>query len=324
MTCRTNGGISALSFIIRRTPEVIPKFLSKFDSSITVNEHEIGDVDCEIKLDFRLLVPNTERGETELLLSFIEVGQKRVLKHPLCETFLFLKWRRIRKFFLFSLLYHAIYVLLFTMYILGVYDKDCNEPSEAKLSQCLAASYVAPVGYAVIFMNLTLLAKEFFQVFLFNFNFYVLNIYSRVFSDGTWIFKLCTLLGKLGAVGNYCRGILMCCKYLYHNIIISTIITFLKTPSAMTSGDITSVTEKPSVMTSGDITSVPEKPSAVTSGDITSVPVWQHHVAAIVIFLVWLELMMLVGRFPIFGLYVQMFTKGMYEVMCDYYVSLRK
>lgn len=31
--------------------------------------------------------------------------------------------------------------------------------------------------------------------------------------------------------------------------------------------------------------------------------------AAIVIFLVWVELMMIVGRFPIFGLYVQMFTK---------------
>lgn len=165
MTCRTNGGISALSFIIRRTPEVIPKFLNKFDSSITVNEHEIGDVDCEIKLDFRLLVPNTERGETELLLAFIEVGQKRILKHPLCETFLFLKWRRIRKFFLFSLLYHAIYVLLFTLYILGVYDKDCNSTMNFGLTQCLASSYVAPVGYAVIFMNLTLLAKEFFQVF---------------------------------------------------------------------------------------------------------------------------------------------------------------
>lgn len=37
---------------------------------------------------------------------------------------------------------------------------------------------------------------------------------------------------------------------------------------------------------------------------------WQHHVAAVVIFLAWLELMMLVGRFPIFGLYVQMFTTG--------------
>jgi hypothetical protein len=37
---------------------------------------------------------------------------------------------------------------------------------------------------------------------------------------------------------------------------------------------------------------------------------WQFHVAGIVVFLVWLELMMLVGRFPMFGLYVQMFTKG--------------
>lgn len=37
---------------------------------------------------------------------------------------------------------------------------------------------------------------------------------------------------------------------------------------------------------------------------------WQFHVAGIVIFLVWLELMMLVGRFPVFGLYIQMFTKG--------------
>lgn len=168
MTCRTNGGVSALSFIIRRTPEVIPKFLNKFDSSISVNEHEIGDVDCEIKMDFRLLVPNMERGETELLLSFIEVGQKRVLKHPLCETFLFLKWRRIRKFFLFSLLYHAIYVLLFTLYILGVYDKDCNSTMNIGLTQCLASSHVAPVGYAVIFVNFTLLAKEFFQVAIFH------------------------------------------------------------------------------------------------------------------------------------------------------------
>lgn len=158
---------------MRRTPEVIPKFLAKFDSSIKVNEHEIGDVDCEIKLDFRLLVPNTERGETELLLSFIEVGKKRILKHPLCETFLFLKWRRIRKFFLFSLFYHAIYVLLFTIYILGVYERDClnkdrEDDEEVKSikseEECNVPYYVPPVGYLVIFMNLILLAKEFFQV----------------------------------------------------------------------------------------------------------------------------------------------------------------
>lgn len=171
ITARTNGGVTALSFMVRRTPEVIPKFLNNFDSSVKVNEHEIGDVDCEIKLDFNRLVPCMERGETELLLAFIEVGQKRVLKHPLCETFLFLKWRRIRKFFLFSLFYHAIFVLLFTMYVLAVYDKDCPPIKRRKVTKdiegiwkCRVSFYVAPVGYAVFLLNMLLLAKEFFQV----------------------------------------------------------------------------------------------------------------------------------------------------------------
>lgn len=146
---------------------MIPKFLSKFDSSIKVNEHEIGDVDCEIKIDFRLLVPNTKRGETELLLAFIEVGQKRVLKHPLCETFLFLKWHRIRKFFLFSLFYHAIFVMVFTLLIIGVYEQEC--PGSESMTRifnedCKTPDYVQPVGYFVVFMNLLLLIKEFYQM----------------------------------------------------------------------------------------------------------------------------------------------------------------
>lgn len=165
ITARTNGGISALSFIVRRTPEVIPKYLSKFDTSIKVNEHEIGDVDCEIKLNFRCLVPNHDRGETELLLAFIEVGQKRILKHPLCETFLFLKWRRIRKFFLFSLFYHATYVLLFTMYVLGIYVNHCRHlkphPEEDK---CESPFYIAVIGYVVLGLNCVVLTKEIFQV----------------------------------------------------------------------------------------------------------------------------------------------------------------
>ncbi|XP_057377484.1 transient receptor potential channel pyrexia-like [Daphnia carinata] len=35
---------------------------------------------------------------------------------------------------------------------------------------------------------------------------------------------------------------------------------------------------------------------------------WQHHLAAIVVVVAWINLMMHVGRFPVFGLYVQMFT----------------
>lgn len=170
ITARTSGGVTALTFIVRRTPDVIPKFLSKFDESIKVNDHEIGDVDCEMKLDFRILVPNFECSESDLLLAFIDVGKKRILKHPLCETFLFLKWRRIRKFFLIGLFYHAVYVLLFTILVSTVYDKNCwkteGESDVKEKEYCAMPSYIIPVGYSVILLNTILLAKEFFQVSL--------------------------------------------------------------------------------------------------------------------------------------------------------------
>lgn len=140
--------------------------MAKFNAAVKVNDHEIGDVDCEIKLDFRVLVPNFEQGETALLLAFIEVGQKNVLKHPLSETFLFLKWRRIRKFFLFSLFYHFIFVLMFTIYILGVYVRDCDKDDDitSENTDCRAPTYIVPVGYVVILLNMILLLKEVFQV----------------------------------------------------------------------------------------------------------------------------------------------------------------
>lgn len=47
---------------------------------------------------------------------------------------------------------------------------------------------------------------------------------------------------------------------------------------------------------------------------------WQHDVATVTIFIAWLELMMILGRFPTFGLYVQMFTTGWFYM--DSYVKI--
>lgn len=245
VTARTNGGISVLSFITRRTPDVIPKYISKLDSSIKLTDHEIGDVDCELKLDFRILVPSIAKGETELLLNFIEVGHREILKHPLCETFLFLKWRRIRKFFIFSLLYHALFVLLFTIYIIGVFLKDCPPFGVRLVPVCVVSTYISITGRCLICLNVVLLAKELFQI-----------AHSRFLYLKQWE------------------------NWLQWFIIISVFLCVY-----------------------------PE-----TAMDIrVDVHSWQHHVAAIGIFLTWLELMMLVGRFPTFGLYVQMFTTVAYN-----------
>lgn len=176
MTAHTGGGRTAFSFIARRIPEVIPKIIEKFDSSIELIDYEIGHADCEIRLDLRQLMPTSAYSrETDLLSTFIEVGQKELLKHPLCETFIFLKWSRIRKFFFLSLLFRAVYVTLFTLFVLGVHGKSCSFPAangtigsgvqeQLPIEHCETPNYAVSIGYGIILMNLTWLAKVFFQV----------------------------------------------------------------------------------------------------------------------------------------------------------------
>lgn len=238
VTAKTNGGISALSFIIRRTPDVLPKYVNKLDSAITLTDHEIGDVDCELKLDFRILVPCVGRGETELMLNFIEVGQRNILKHPLCETFLFLKWKQIRKFFIFSLFYHTLFVILFTIFIKGIYLQDC--PPMLRMP-CLVDDYIALIGYVLLLFNCLSLVKEIFQI------------------AHNW-------KGYLKHWENWLQWLVILSIFLCD--------------------------------------SAPHPGSNIA----VKMNSWQHHVAAIGIFFAWLELMMIVGRFPIFGLYIQMFT----------------
>ncbi|XP_013135767.1 PREDICTED: transient receptor potential channel pyrexia isoform X2 [Papilio polytes] len=234
VTLRTNGGVSALSFIVRRVPDVVPRYLRKFDDAVHVSEHELGDVDCEFTIDFRPLVPCLSRGEAELLLAFIEVGHKDVLKHPVAETFLFLKWRRIRKFFVLSFVYHALFITLYSIYILQIFL--CEDVT------CAVPSYLRPVQYLILLLNLCFMCKELFQACL------DYSAYIRQWEN--WLQILIII------------GVFLC-----------TVPTWY-----------------------------------MEDGVAKSTSNWQHDVAAITIFFCWLELMMIIGRFPTFGLYVQMFT----------------
>ncbi|XP_020288047.1 transient receptor potential channel pyrexia-like isoform X2 [Pseudomyrmex gracilis] len=221
ITARTKGGITALSFIIRRTPDVLSRFVTRLDQAISLHDHELGDVDCELRLDFRPLVPGG-RGEMDLMLCLVEGGQGHVLKHPLLESFLYLKWLRIRKFFLLSLFYHSIFVAIFSSYIGATYRWQIKQ---------LSNTLVWPVFCCTCVMA----CKELFQL--------AHGIYSYAKRWENW---------------------------LQWSVILTSGISLIPL----------------SVQTT-----------------------WQHHVAALGILLAWVELMMVVGRFPMFGIYIQMFTQ---------------
>ncbi|KAF7399198.1 hypothetical protein HZH68_007790 [Vespula germanica] len=219
ITVRTKGGISALSFIIRRTPDILPRFVTRLDQAISLYDHELGDVDCELRLDFRPLVPGG-KGETDLMLCLIEVGQGHILKHPLCESFLYLKWLRIRKFFLISLVFHSIFVILFTGYIAVTYLWSIDHLSKI-------------LFWPILSYTCILITKELFQI--------AHDVCSYVKRWENWL-QWCVILTS--------------CLVL-----------------------------------------------------INPINNWQHHIAALGILLIWIELMIVVGRFPMFGLYIQMFTQ---------------
>ncbi|GAB1869853.1 Transient receptor potential channel pyrexia [Camponotus japonicus] len=219
VTARTKGGVTALSFIIRRTPDVLSRFVTRLDQAISPHDHELGDVDCELRLDFRPLVPGG-RSEMDLMLCLIEVGQGHMLKHPLCESFLYLKWLRIRKFFLFSLMFHSIFVAFFTGFVGATYLWHMEQLSKILL-------------WPVLGFTCVLASKEIFQI--------AHGIYYYAKSWENW---------------------------LQWSVIVASSLILI--PPAHQ---------------------------------------WQYHIAALGILLAWIELMIVVGRFPMFGIYVQMFTQ---------------
>lgn len=136
---------------------------------------------------------------------------------------------------------------------------------------CDVPSYIRPIQYLIIILNLCFLSKEIFQACL------DWSAYIRQWEN--WLQCLIIL------------GVFLCTVRIKTNIStcnfpLSNACNFLilyQVPWDVEDG-------------------------VVFKGNTTN---WQHDIAAITIFFCWLELMMIIGRFPTFGVYVQMFTTGL-------------
>ncbi|EFN65781.1 Transient receptor potential channel pyrexia [Camponotus floridanus] len=119
MTARTKDGDIALNFIIQCTPDALLQFKTRLDQAISLQVDRLNNVNCNLLLNFRPLISSSCR-EMDLMLCLVEQDQGHILKH-LCESFLHLKWRCIRKFFVLNFLFHLIFVAFFTSFICVTY-----------------------------------------------------------------------------------------------------------------------------------------------------------------------------------------------------------
>lgn len=63
VSAKTEGGISALSIIVRKTPASLCMLYQKLDSAILLSDPEASNREVEMQLDFRLLLQNCDMGD---------------------------------------------------------------------------------------------------------------------------------------------------------------------------------------------------------------------------------------------------------------------
>lgn len=145
LSARTIGGNSALSIVLRKTPTSLDVFERRLDASLTLNRQGFGG-ELEMQLDFRPLLQYRQNRrnrspEIDYLNTFVKEGYKEILEHPLCQSFLHLKWHKIRKYYAARLLFYLVYVLILTSWVMIALAHKCyNESQENKQSLCRDAS----------------------------------------------------------------------------------------------------------------------------------------------------------------------------------------
>ncbi|CAL4094297.1 unnamed protein product [Meganyctiphanes norvegica] len=137
----------------------------------------------EVVLNYCMLVPatNSVKPETERLTYLSNSrAHQHLLCHPIINTFLFLKWQRIRLYYYFNMFAYTIYLCLLTTYILlfhGTVIESESSANNLNSTQSINSTSTAPTVQDPILpardFNENLLVKIPLQVLISIFTFYI-------------------------------------------------------------------------------------------------------------------------------------------------------
>lgn len=137
MSAYTNGENkdrkTAIQLLINNLSKPTEFIHEIFDSNINCNNSHPQDLNCEVTVDYGILVPNKSINmggtvndtDMKVIEAILKTGntydQRRLLRHPLVESFLILKWQALLPFFYTMLVLYGIFVMSLSVFILSVY-----------------------------------------------------------------------------------------------------------------------------------------------------------------------------------------------------------
>ncbi|XP_046397489.1 transient receptor potential cation channel protein painless-like [Ischnura elegans] len=148
----------------RRIPaDILESFL---DECITTNRREPFEKDFALKFKYKFLIPSRARPggivgqfnryvEEPLLMLSQSDDHRRLLKHPILASCIYLMWFRIKWIFYANFSIYAIFVLLMTVYIMDLIGSTSNELEGV----CCTSAFMN-------IMLFVLTTKEFIHIFM--------------------------------------------------------------------------------------------------------------------------------------------------------------
>ncbi|XP_018013942.1 transient receptor potential cation channel subfamily A member 1-like [Hyalella azteca] len=228
-------GKSRCSMLLENIPSANKFLVEIFDEKITGSEQRPLEAEFSLTFDYSLLLSQRGNVQCSVVSELTASESENILTHPLIESFLFLKWNRIKPFFFCNFVVYILFLVLHTFYIVRTFGRSATNWFDA-----IPVLNTFRCFYIIVFM----------------------------------LILIPDMIIMLVNVRKY----------------IQQWETYAKIVTLSTSAFVV-------------FTNSVEQP-----GDMRTMMV-ERHVAAVSIFFAWVEFMMLLGRFPVLGLYILMFTK---------------
>ena len=129
LSMKNNAGFSALYFINKKVPQCMRSFEERLDLGLKL-ESASSEMSAKVKMDFNKLSPNINslhRQDIQIFMELMKSSYHSLLKHPLSQAFLYLKWNQIKYLYLFfSIFCHFVYSTVYTIYALIIFGTLCK------------------------------------------------------------------------------------------------------------------------------------------------------------------------------------------------------
>ncbi|XP_064106380.1 transient receptor potential channel pyrexia-like [Macrobrachium nipponense] len=184
--------VSNFTLVKRYLPTALQLFRDLFNSSIKLSNKPKHHPDYSITFDYSSLVSSNKRNiQSSIISEMAGTPLETLIMHPLVESFLHIKWCRIRGAFYLKVFQYFIYLMIHSVFIMmtfGTTPKDWStDPFSLMIFRILHGTFLVIVALPEIVMTIA------------NFKRYLTHweTYTKVAALACSIFVVCTVSGKI-------------------------------------------------------------------------------------------------------------------------------